>query len=144
MKKNIIAVIVLFASVSGCNYAQMSGVGGAGAGALIGQAIGKNTEATLIGAAVGTMVGYMIGNEMDKYDKAQLNNAFETGQSGRVYAWDNPDNGNNFEVIPGKAQRNPKTGQICRPAKIEGVIDGRREDIIMKSCRDKYGQWHQV
>ncbi len=39
---------------------------GAISGAAIGQAIGRNTEATLIGIAVGGVAGYMIGNEMDK------------------------------------------------------------------------------
>lgn len=39
---------------------------GAGSGALVGQAIGRDTEATLIGTAVGGMLGYMVGNEMDK------------------------------------------------------------------------------
>ncbi len=39
---------------------------GSGRGAIVGQAIGRNTGATLIGAAVGTMVGYIVGNEMDK------------------------------------------------------------------------------
>ena len=58
-------------------------VGGAAGGALIGQAIGRNTEATLIGAAVGTMLGYIVGNEMDKQDKQQLNNAYERGPSGQ-------------------------------------------------------------
>ena len=55
---------------------QGAAVGAAG-GALAGQAIGRNTEATLIGTAVGTMLGYIVGNEMDKYDRTQLNQAYE-------------------------------------------------------------------
>lgn len=43
---------------------------GAGGGALVGQAIGRDTEATLIGTAVGGMLGYMVGNEMDKAGQA--------------------------------------------------------------------------
>jgi len=39
---------------------------GAGGGALVGQAIGRDKEATLIGTAVGGMLGYVMGNEMDK------------------------------------------------------------------------------
>jgi Glycine zipper 2TM domain len=38
---------------------------GAGGGALVGQAIGRDKEATLIGTAVGGMLGYMVGNEVD-------------------------------------------------------------------------------
>jgi len=39
---------------------------GRGGGALVGQAIGRDTEGTLIGTAVGGMLGYIAGNEMDK------------------------------------------------------------------------------
>ena len=44
---------------------------GALSGAAIGQTIGRNTEATLIGVVVGGVAGYMIGNEIDKnsYDR---------------------------------------------------------------------------
>lgn len=44
---------------------------GAGSGALVGQAIGRDAEATLIGTAVGGVLGYMVGNEMDRsgYDR---------------------------------------------------------------------------
>ena len=35
---------------------------GAGSGALVGQAIGRNTEATLLGTAVGGAFGFVIGN----------------------------------------------------------------------------------
>jgi hypothetical protein len=39
---------------------------GAGAGALIGQAIGRNTEGTLIGLAAGTILGALVGNAIDQ------------------------------------------------------------------------------
>lgn len=38
---------------------------GAGSGALIGQAAGRNTESTLVGTAVGGVVGYIIGSELE-------------------------------------------------------------------------------
>jgi hypothetical protein len=51
----------------GCESdAQTGALIGTGAGAGIGQAIGRDTESTLIGAAVGGGAGYMIGNEQDK------------------------------------------------------------------------------
>ncbi len=64
----IIAVVSLgLAFVCGCESdAQTGALIGTGAGAGIGQAIGRNTESTLIGAAVGGGAGYMIGNEQDK------------------------------------------------------------------------------
>jgi len=64
---------------------------GGGVGAIIGQAAGRSTEATLIGAAVGTGVGYIIGNEVDKKEARELeakgavpNNTPLAGTSWRV------------------------------------------------------------
>lgn len=64
----LIAIAVLgTAATPGCRTAGQTGVvAGGGLGALMGQAIGGNTTATLIGAGVGAGVGYIIGNEMDK------------------------------------------------------------------------------
>jgi hypothetical protein len=61
----MVSLVLLFCP--GCATKKQSwALGGAGVGALIGQAAGGSTEATLIGAAVGTGVGYLIGNEKDK------------------------------------------------------------------------------
>ncbi|MHC4645028.1 MAG: glycine zipper domain-containing protein [Planctomycetota bacterium] len=63
----VICLCILTLSTVGCQTrAQTGAAAGAGIGALAGQAIGGNTEATLIGAAVGAGVGYIIGNEQDK------------------------------------------------------------------------------
>ena len=43
---------------------------GGGTGAIIGQAIGKNTEATIIGATVGSILGFTIGNELDRHHRS--------------------------------------------------------------------------
>ena len=115
-----------------------AGIGAAG-GAIVGQAIGKSTEATLIGMAVGTMLGYSVGNEMDKYDRQQLNTVYETGASGRPTAWQNPDNGNSYTVTPQPAVQSPQG--VCRKAEIRAVIDGRTETTYSTACRDDYGRW---
>jgi outer membrane protein OmpA-like peptidoglycan-associated protein len=44
---------------------------GAGTGAVLGQAIGRNTESTLVGAAAGTIIGGLIGNQVGAYMDAQ-------------------------------------------------------------------------
>jgi surface antigen len=119
---------------------QQGAVGGGAAGALIGQAIGHNTEATLIGAAVGTMLGYIVGNEMDKYDRQQLNHVYERGVSGNTSSWVNPDSGNQYQVTPQPAYSNPGN-QNCRQAEIIAVIDGRQEKTYSTACRDAHGNW---
>ena len=75
--------LFLSSCAGGPNKAGIGAAGGAAGGAILGQAIGHNTEATLIGAAVGGLLGYIIGNEMDKYDREQLNHVYE--QIGRAH-----------------------------------------------------------
>ena len=124
------------------NKGQQGAIGGAAGGALIGQAIGRDTEATLIGAAVGTMLGYIVGNEMDKFDKRQLNRAYEFTPSGQTTSWQNPDSGNIYQVTPQPAYTSPRSAQKpCRQAEIEAVIDGRRETTYTTACRNDAGQW---
>ena len=76
----VLILVVGFAlTVTGCqNIAQTGGLAGAGIGALAGQAIGHNTESTLIGAAVGGGIGYIIGNEKDKQKAKEMTAADTT------------------------------------------------------------------
>ncbi|MEM1107687.1 MAG: glycine zipper domain-containing protein [Planctomycetota bacterium] len=62
--------VLLF--LSGCQTSAQSGAAiGAGIGVLAGQAIGGNTEDTLIGGVIGAGTGYVIGNEIDKQEQAK-------------------------------------------------------------------------
>jgi surface antigen len=137
----IIALCFLLALSSCATKGQTGAVGGAAAGALIGQAIGHNTGATLIGAAVGSMLGYIVGNEMDKYDRQQLNHVYDRGVSNQRSSWVNPDTGNQYAVTPQPAFQDPSTQRICRRAEIEAVIDGKIEKTYSTACRDRYGRW---
>lgn len=63
----ILGITWIAISVGGCqNQAQTGAALGALVGAGMGQAIGRDTEATLIGATIGGGAGYLIGNEADK------------------------------------------------------------------------------
>jgi len=139
---SILAILFLFilTSCADMNKAQTGAAGGAAGGALIGQAIGHNTEATLIGAAVGTMLGYMVGNEMDKYDRQQLNHTYERGVSNQTASWVNPDTGNQYSVTPRPAY-NTSANQVCRKAEIDSIIDGKPEKVYTTACRDANGHW---
>ena len=75
MKKTITLLLILIFSttlVSCAHYpadrynTQRWALIGAGAGALLGQAIGGNTAGTLIGLASGTIVGGLVGNAVDQ------------------------------------------------------------------------------
>ena len=71
MKRQIAVIIVAGIMLSACanpgmyNTQKGAAIGG-GLGALMGQAIGRNTEATLIGAGVGTLLGSVLGNYEDQ------------------------------------------------------------------------------
>ena len=137
---SVVALLTLSVSAGCANRAQTGAVIGGAVGAIAGQAIGHNTGGTLIGAAVGTGLGYMIGNEMDKYDKQQLNSAFESVPSNQRSEWVNPDSGRQYSVTPQQSYRD-SYARDCRKAEIESVIDGRRERVMTTACRNSYGQW---
>ena len=75
MKRTIVVFILLLFSatlVSCAHYpadrynTQRGALIGAGAGALLGQAIGGNTAGTLIGLGAGTILGGLVGNAVDQ------------------------------------------------------------------------------
>ena len=138
---SVLALLFLMLLASCANRAQTGAAGGAAAGALIGQAIGHNTGGTLIGAAVGTMLGYIVGSEMDKYDRQQLDHMYERGVSNQRSTWVNPDTGNQYTVTPQPAYQEPSSRRVCRRAEIEAIIDGRPERTYSTACRTAYGQW---
>jgi surface antigen len=118
---------------------QTGALGGAAGGAILGQAIGHNTGSTLVGAAVGGMLGYIVGNEMDKYDRDQLNRTYESTPSNQPTSWNNPDNGNRYTVTPEPAYQD-QDGRDCRQAEILATIDGKAEKTMSTACRVN-GQW---
>lgn len=138
---SIVALLFLLMLSSCATKGQTGALGGAAGGALIGQAIGHNTAGTLIGAAVGAGLGYIIGNEMDKYDRDRLNSVYERGPSNQRSEWVNPDNGHQYAVTPQPAYQDRASNRTCRRAKVEAVIDGKREKTYSTACRNAYGEW---
>ncbi|MGV1097910.1 glycine zipper 2TM domain-containing protein [Thiovibrio sp. JS02] len=88
--------------------ASRAGIGGAAGGAIIGQAIGRNTEATLLGTAIGGVLGYMIGNE---HDKMRTSTA--------VYY---------------PAASPPPPAPECREMEMLATMDGRPEHVYATAC----------
>jgi surface antigen len=142
MYKNILIVLIILVLSSSCmtTKGQKGAAGGAVGGAILGQLIGRDTEATLIGAAVGGMIGYIIGNEMDKYDREQLNRTYESSPSYERTSWKNPDTGKEYAVTPRPAYQDSTYDRVCRPAEIEAVIDGKKETTEAIACREN-GRW---
>jgi surface antigen len=138
---SLLALLFLVLLSSCATKGQTGAVGGAAAGAVIGQAVGHNTGATLIGAAVGGVLGYIVGNEMDKYDREQLNHVYDRGVSNQRSSWVNPDSGNQYTVTPQPAYQNPSNNRVCRRAEIEAVVNGKPERTYSTACRNPSGSW---
>src|SRR3569623_715932 len=94
---------------------------GAGAGALIGNAVGgaagNRAAGTIAGAAIGGLIGNRVGAAMDDEDKrrayaAQLQ-ALVGGPSGAPVAWRYAVSGRYGSVVPGAAYQ--ANGMYCRP-----------------------------
>ncbi len=116
-------------------------IGGAAAGAVIGQALGRNRYATITAAVVGTMLGYIVGNEMEKSDTQKLNNALENGAAGNPISWKNPDTGDEYKIIPFEFFTDDVTQQKCRNAKIVANTEGKEQITDTKACRQSDGHW---
>jgi len=66
----VFSLALLMLSACAMNNTGKGALIGAGTGALLGQAIGKDTKGTLIGAAAGAAVGTGIGYYMDRQEAA--------------------------------------------------------------------------
>lgn len=90
-------VVVASCTADPARYNTQKGAAiGAGVGAIMGQAIGRNTEGTLLGAGIGTLFGAIVGNAVDQSNQAAREAAVTNR---RVVYYD--DQGRSVEAIPG-------------------------------------------
>ena len=159
MKKLILAATITLAATN--VHAEQNSIGGlligAGGGALMGQAIGQDTESTLIGTAVGSVVGYIIGNEMEK--KPAVHNRHYHPHSHTVVHRPRPVRPTvshrkpvvhrekhitqyNYYYEPTQKQL-PSTKRKCREAEILGTVNGKAKKIYGTVCKTGNG-WELV
>jgi surface antigen len=118
----------------------IGGVLGGALGSQIGHGHGGGrTAATVIGALAGMAIGGSIGRSMDDNDRLKTAHAMETVRSGVPSTWRNPDSGHEYRVTP---MRTYQTAQgPCREYQMEGLIGGRRENLVGNACRQADGSW---
>ena len=121
-------------------------IGGAVAGGLIGNQIGKGegrAVATTIGVIAGGLIGNQIGANLDELDRRRAQEAefraLEFGRSGSPVAWRNPDSGRYGEVVPAAPYQ--RGGQNCRDYTHTIYIDGQPEVARGTACRRPDGTW---
>ena len=114
----IVVVIASCASIPKDRYNTQKGAAiGAGAGALMGQAIGRDTEGTLIGLAAGTVLGALVGNAMDQ-DYAAARDAALYDK--RVVYYDNQ--GGAVEAIPSKGTQQTNCHKVTKRTWKDGKL----------------------
>jgi len=117
LKKTLLmtmSALTLSAELAVASNASQAGIGGAAGGAIIGQAIGRNTESTLLGTAIGGVLGYMIGNEMDKPSMTTTNAVYYPTQA--------------------PAPRYLPPEPECREVEVLATINGRAERVYSTAC----------
>lgn len=105
---------------------------GAGGGALIGQAIGRDTESTLIGTAVGSMLGYMIGSEQAANSPVRVRTTYVD----RGY-YDPPKAKRYYTEVVRPSRHNDR---VCREGEMTARVNGHREKVYGTFCREN-GDW---
>ncbi|PKN61568.1 MAG: hypothetical protein CVU57_28855 [Deltaproteobacteria bacterium HGW-Deltaproteobacteria-15] len=125
----VLALVTSCASYSPDRYNTQKGAAiGAGAGALLGQAIGRNTKSTLIGLAGGTILGGLVGNAVDQDRQA----AREAAQyQKQVVYYDR--NGSAVEAIPGPVSQRGNCRTVTRRTWQDGVIVS---ETVEEVCSD--------
>ncbi|MCK9271946.1 glycine zipper domain-containing protein [Candidatus Gracilibacteria bacterium] len=142
MKKTsllVVMLLILSLATYGCgSKGQTGAAAGALGGALLGQAIGHNTAGTLIGAAVGAGAGYLIGNEMDKSDAAEMEQAYRN-RVGETTNWRNSNTGDEYSVTPKRRYHDRRSNRECVDAEILATVNGRPKRVIQPACYDERG-----
>jgi surface antigen len=116
-------------------------IGGA-LGGILGSQVGKGsgqTAAIIVGTLAGAAIGGNVGRSMDDTDRLKTAQTLETVRTGVPSAWQNPDSGNQYTVVPTKTY---DTAQgPCREYTIDALIGGRVEKVYGTACRQPDGSW---
>jgi surface antigen len=116
---------------------------GAAAGGLLGSQFGKgsgNTVMTIAGVLAGALAGGYIGRSMDPVDQGCVSRALEHAPTRQTVAWKNPDTNASYWVTPTRTYQNDE-GLPCREYVTTALIDGKRERLTGRACRQPDGTW---
>lgn len=115
---------------------------GAIAGGVLGSNVGGGrgrTVATIAGTLLGGYLGGSIGRQMDDSDRYRAGEALESTPSYESTSWKNPDTGSSYSVTPTRTYYD--SDRPCREYTTEAWIDGKRETVYGRACRQSDGSW---
>lgn len=121
--------------------AVIGGIIGGAAGSQIGKGDGR-TVATIAGTVIGIMVGQSVGRHMDETDQNCTGQALEYADNYEAVSWRDPD-GSDYTVTPTRTYE-PTAGRYCREYRTDAIINGRKEQIFGKACRQPDGSWEKI
>jgi surface antigen len=144
MYLRIATILLTGALVAGCNVTreQTGAVIGGVAGGVLGNQIGHGSgraAAVIGGTLIGAMVGGAVGRNMDENDRYRAQQALEYTPTNQSTSWRNPDSGTEYTVTPTYTYET--TQGPCREYETEAIIDGRRDVVYGKACRQPDGSW---
>jgi len=126
-----------------CNRDLIGGLLGGAAGGLIGSQFGKGDgklAAVAGGALLGLFIGGSIGRTMDEVDQNCIGQALEHGEDGQQIAWNNPQTGAQYQVVPTRTVQG-SDGRYCREYTTTSVVSGRDQQTYGRACRQPDGSW---
>ncbi|MFT5448395.1 MAG: surface antigen [Gammaproteobacteria bacterium] len=136
--------------LSGCGDGQIRNQEvGTGVGAVLGGLLGAQVgggkgqlAAVAAGALLGAYLGGNVGRSMDETDRVETHKTLERTPTGQKSTWQNPDNGNRYDVTPTRTYED--AGRPCREYTTEARIEGKRESVRGTACREPDGSWQAI
>jgi surface antigen len=129
-----------------CNRELLGSLLGAAAGGLAGSQIGDG-RGQLAAVAGGTLLGFLmggtIGRNMDEVDQNCVGQALEHAEDGQQIAWDNPQTGAQYQVVPTRTVQG-SDGRYCREYTATSMVSGRDQQTYGRACRQPDGSWKLV
>ncbi len=129
-----------------CDRELLGSLLGAAAGGFLGAQIGDG-RGQLAAIAGGTLLGLLaggnIGRTMDEVDQNCIGQALEHAGDGQQIAWDNPQTGTQYEVVPTRTVQR-SDGRYCREYTTTAVVNGRTQNTYGQACRQPDGSWQLV
>jgi surface antigen len=129
-----------------CNRELLGSLLGAAAGGLAGSRIGDGRgqlAATAGGTLLGFLIGGTIGRNMDEVDQNCVGQALEHAQDGQQIAWNNPQTGAQYQVVPTRTVQG-SDGRYCREYTATSVVGDRNQQTYGQACRQPDGSWQIV
>lgn len=136
----------LLSGCAGASREQTHTIVGSVIGGAVGHQFGKGKgkrAMTVIGAVVGGMIGGNIGRNLDAEDQQKVDQSLETAPNYKKVAWNNSDTNTDYEFTPVNKYEGNVNGQRtqCRDYVMDAWIDGRKQQVNGRACKNSRGQW---